>query len=177
MIRKIDDLVAAAEKIFLVVALSAMSLIIFFDFLFREIFSFGFVWGKELAAFMMIWVGFIGASLATKGNKHLVVGIPEKLFPKRIIHFVSFGVSLLVVVVTLFLAYLGYEYVKETYEFEETSLVLDIPLWIVQLIIPVSLFVITLRFIGLSIDILKKKVPAIGSGSKPITVIESDEVK
>lgn len=154
------------EKFFLISAVTLMTLIVFFDFLFRELFDYSFIWAKELAAFLMIWVGFIGASYATKENKHLVVGIPEKLFPKKILPYVSLFVNLLVFIVTIFLAYLGFLYVQETKEIGETSLVLNIPLWIVQLIIPVSLIIIAVRFIILAILILQGKITSIGAGAK-----------
>lgn len=154
------------EKLFLITAVSLMTLIVFFDFVLRELFDYSFVWAKELASFMMIWVGFIGASYATKENKHLVVGIPEKLFPKKILPYVSLFVNLLVFIVTVFLAYLGFLYVQETKEIGETSLVLNIPLWIVQIIIPVSLIIIAVRFVTLAILILQGKVTSIGAGAK-----------
>lgn len=154
------------EKLFLITAVSLMTLIVFFDFVLRELFDYSFIWAKELASFMMIWVGFIGASYATKENKHLVVGIPEKLFPKKILPYVSLFVNLLVFIVTVFLAYLGFLYVQETKEIGETSLVLNIPLWIVQIIIPVSLIIIAVRFVTLAILILQGKVTSIGAGAK-----------
>ncbi len=162
---QIDNLLATLEKFFLVVAVTVMTLVVFFDFVLRETVASGFIWAKELAAFLMIWVGFVGASLATKENKHLVVGIPEKLFPKKILPYVSLFVNLVVFSVTLFIAYLGYEYVSETKVFAETSLVLKIPLWIVQVIIPASLIVIAFRFIGIAVQILQGKTSSIGAGA------------
>ncbi len=168
----VDEGLAWIEKTFLVTALAVMCLIVFFDFFLREFFASGFVWAKELAMFLMIWVGFIGASLATRANRHLVVGIPEKLFPPNTLRYVSFSVAILVVVLTLFVAYLGWQYVMETRMFEERSIVLRIPLWYVQIIIPVSLFVIAIRFFGLGLRVLRKDLTAIGGGDVPAAVTE-----
>jgi len=166
ILESIDNYFSKFEKVFLIIAVSVMTLVVFFDFVLREFFDSGFIWAKELAAFLMIWVGFIGASYATKENKHLVVGIPEKLFPKKVLPFVSLFVNVLVFIVTLFLAYLGFIYVAETMKFGETSLVLNIPLWIVQAIIPISLVIIAVRFIGITIQIFQGKISSIGAGSK-----------
>jgi TRAP-type C4-dicarboxylate transport system permease small subunit len=162
----IDNYFSKIEKVFLIIALSVMTLVVFFDFVLREFFDSGFIWAKELAAFLMIWVGFVGASYATKQNKHLVVGIPEKLFPKKVLPYVSHFVNLFIFMVTIFLAYLGFIYVAETKEFGETSLVLGIPLWIVQAVIPVSLVSIAVRFIGISIQIYQGKISSIGAGGR-----------
>lgn len=170
----LDEGLAWIERAFLVTALSVMCLVVFLDFALRELFSYGFVWAKELAMFLMIWVGFVGASLATRANRHLVVGIPEKLFPPKILRYVSSFVSALVVVLTLFIAYLGWQYVMETRMFEERSLVLRIPLWYVQMIIPLSLLVIALRFLGLGIRILRGDIKAIGGGNVPAAAAEPE---
>ncbi len=162
----LDNFFSKIEKVFLVTAVSIMTLVVFFDFLLREFFNSGFIWAKELAAFLMIWVGFIGASYATKENKHLVVGIPEKLFPKKVLPYVSLFVNVIVFSVTIFIAYLGFQYVMETKEFGETSLVLNIPLWIVQIVIPASLIIIALRFIGIAIQIFQGKISSVGAGGK-----------
>ncbi len=165
-LESIENAFAKFEKVFLVIGISVMTLVVFFDFILRELFDGGFIWAKELAAFLMIWVGFIGASYATKENKHLVVGIPEKLFPPRMLPYVSLIVNMIVVSVTLFLAYLGFEYVSETKVFAEKSLVLKIPLWIVQVIIPASLVMIAIRFIGITIQIFQGKIRSVGEGRR-----------
>ena len=57
----INNFFAKIEKIFLVIGVSVMVLVVFFDIILRELFDGGFIWAKELAAFLMIWVGFVGA--------------------------------------------------------------------------------------------------------------------
>ncbi len=170
----INNFFAKIEKIFLVIGVSVMVLVVFFDIILRELFDGGFIWAKELAAFLMIWVGFVGASLAAKENKHLVVGIPEKLFPKKVLPYVSLFASVIIFTVTILIAYLGFNYVSETREFGETSLVLKIPLWIVQIVIPASLVIIAFRFIGIGIQIFNGKISSIGSGRKEeLTQVEA----
>ncbi len=172
--KTLDNYLAKIEKIFLVIGVCVMVLVVFFDILLRELFDSGFIWAKELAAFLMIWIGFVGASLAAKENKHIVVGIPEKLFPKKVLPYVSLFASVIIFAVTILIAYLGFNYVLETKEFGETSLVLNIPLWIVQIIIPVSLVIIAIRFIGIGIQIFNGKISSIGSGRKEeLTQVEA----
>ncbi|MBM4176059.1 MAG: TRAP transporter small permease [Ignavibacteria bacterium] len=166
ILEAIDNYFSKFEKVFLVIAISVMTLVVFLDFTLREFFDSGFIWAKELAAFLMIWVGFVGASYATKENKHLVVGIPEKIFPKKVLPYVSLFVNAVVLAVTLFIAYLGFIYVAETKEFAERSLVLNIPLWIVQVIIPISLVIIAVRFSWITIQIFQGRISSIGAGGK-----------
>ena len=162
--RKLDDGIYAAERIILTAALSVMVIFVFFDVVNRHLHFFGnsFVWAKEVARFMMIWVGFVGASIATKNREHLNVGLREKLFPPHILRWVKILADFIAAVVTLFFAYLGYRFVMDSIEFQEVSMALKFPLWIVRTIIPVSLLIIFCRFFGQMLirvrEILSKKV-------------------
>jgi len=148
--RKIDDGIYFVEKILLTTALLIMVVLVFLDVINRHFHLFGnsFVWAKEVARFMMIWVGFIGASIATKHMEHLSVGLRDKLFPPKILRWIKALANLIATIVTLFFAYLGYRFVMESYQFSDTSLALKFPLWVVQIIIPISLVIIAIRFLG-----------------------------
>lgn len=148
--RKLDDGIYAAERIILTAALAVMVIFVFLDVVNRHFHIFGnsFVWAKEIARFMMIWVGFVGASIATKNREHLSVGLREKLFPPHILRWVKILADFIAALVTLFFAYLGYRFVMDSIGFHEVSLALKFPLWIVRTIIPISLMIIFCRFFG-----------------------------
>ena len=114
----------------------------------------------------MIWVGFVGASLAAKENKHIVVGIPEKLFPKKVPSICISICKCYYLYGNNFNCLSRFQLCIGNKEFGEASLVLNIPLWIVQIIIPASLVIIAFRFIGIGIQIFKGKISSIGAGGK-----------
>jgi C4-dicarboxylate transporter DctQ subunit len=154
---RLDNTLFAAEKIFLTIALTVMALTVFFDFVLRETMDAGIRWAKELSAFLMIWVGFVGASVATREKRHLVVGATEKLVSARVRKALAVVTQVIAIAFCIFLAKLGFEYVGQTREFAEHSDVLSLPLWIVQIIIPLSLLVMAARFLGHLIGILTGK--------------------
>lgn len=134
--------------------------LIFSDFLMRELGMGGLVWAKEVGAYLMIWVGFIGASLATYKRTHIEVGFADRLYPKPLKKTVSRISALFTAFVSGFLSYLGWIYVMESREFQEASLTTNVPLWLVQIIIPLSLAAMSLRFLGFA---LASQVSEIGS--------------
>jgi C4-dicarboxylate transporter DctM subunit len=77
----LDRVVAWLEKAFLAVAMLAMVFLSFFDYLQREgpEMSFDIPGGPNMAMVLMVWVGFLGASLATRQGKHLSVDATERL--------------------------------------------------------------------------------------------------
>ena len=147
--RTVDRIWLAVEKTILVAALFVMTFAVmvvavdrWFDFV-----SLGWFWATKLALFLMIWVGFIGASIATKERKHLAIDVASKvLSPKgvRVAAFFSQGIS---AGFCFYLARLSYLFMAESYAYGDKEGVFPIPLWIVQLILPVTLGMMSARFV------------------------------
>ena len=68
--QKWDDSLGRIEKFFVAGMLGVMILLAFLQIVLRNVFSSGISWGDPLVRYLVLWVGFIGASLATKESKH-----------------------------------------------------------------------------------------------------------
>lgn len=148
LLRRLDRGWLAVERAFLATALIAMVAMVCGDFLGREILGRGIVWAKEVASFLMIWVGFIGASVAAAGGRHLRIEALDRLLPRGTARNLYRATHLIAAAVSGFLAYLGLRYCLESYQFDERSAVLDLPLAFVQAVIPLALFTMALRLAG-----------------------------
>jgi len=78
---ELDRLVSGLEKAFIVVALLAMTGLTFLDYLRREVsgFELEIRGGANMSVLLMVWVGFLGASLATRQRKHLSVDATDRI--------------------------------------------------------------------------------------------------
>jgi len=144
-LRRLDRGWLAVERAFLATALIAMVAMVCGDFLGRELIGRGIAWAKEVASFLMIWVGFIGASVAAASSRHLRVEALDRLLPRGTARLLYRTTHLIAAAVTAFLAYLGLRYCLESYGFDERSAVLDLPLALVQAVIPLALLTTALR--------------------------------
>ena len=151
----LDQLVHSIEKTIIVISLIVMTLAVlivatdrWFDFI-----NLGWFWATKLALFLMIWVGFIGASLATKERMHLTIDISSKILSPKGARIAAFFSQAISAGFCFYLAGLAYDFTLESYEFGDREGVFPIPLWTVQLIVPVTLVIMGLRFIS---NIFKK---------------------
>jgi len=124
LLKKIDVSLTFFENSLIVIILGAMVLLAFLQVLLRNVFETGILWGDIFLRHLVLWVGFLGASLATREEKHDAVAI----------------------IVSVWLAKAGYVFLK--FEIEaNTILFKNIPAWYFQLIIPVGFGLIGLRFL------------------------------
>lgn len=93
----------------------------------------------EITSFSLIWIGLLGAAYATGQNLHLAIDLlPSKMVEKRIalydgfVYLAVFLFSFCVMIIG------GIRLCALTFQFEQTSASLEIPLGIVYLVVPLS---------------------------------------
>ena len=146
ILKQIDRFLEKIEGHLIVLILSLMILLSFGQMLLRNLFDMGIVWGDTLLRQWVLWLGFLGASIAVNHNKHISIEVFSNfssLYWKRIIKaFTRFSAG----IISGFLTWAAWSFMQ----FEKDSqsvLFLDIPVWIFQTILPYSFMIITIRFI------------------------------
>jgi len=95
---ELDRLISHLEKAFITVAMLVMVGLSFIDYLQRETaLSIGIDGAPKMATVLMVWVGFLGASLATRQNKHLSVNATSRILTPKAAKFTQRFVALVAV--------------------------------------------------------------------------------
>ena len=146
ILKQIDRFLEKIEGNLIVLILSLMILLSFGQMILRNLFDIGVLWGDTLLRQWVLWLGFLGASIAVNHNKHISMEVfsgLSSLFWKCIIKaFTRFSAG----IISSLLAWAAWSFMM----FEKDSqsvLFLDIPVWIFQSILPYSFMVISIRFI------------------------------
>ena len=103
-------------------------------------------WPADLNRILVLWIAIIGGSLATRRNEHIKVDFLARLLSGSLREFVHRCIFLVGILVCSLLAFYSYDFLKMEYELKETLVAIPIPLWCIQLIIPVGFLVIAYRF-------------------------------
>jgi TRAP-type C4-dicarboxylate transport system permease small subunit len=135
------------EEILLGAFLIFMVLLGFIQILFRNVLSVGLYWIDPLLRHSVLWVALLGASVATREDRHISIDLlSEKLgFKSRA--FLQGGINLFAAVICLILVRPSIRFVQEEYAVGKI-LAFDIPNWVSQSVIPLMLAVLGLRFLG-----------------------------
>ena len=141
-----NETLGRVEKFLVAAMLSVMILLAFLQIVLRNVFSTGIAWGDPLVRYLVLWVGFIGASLATKEGKHIIIEIFSRWFSGHGSRYLKATSYLVSAFVCGLLTFAGWTFVKNEAQMGTTTF-LEIPAWIPQIIIPVTFALITLRFV------------------------------
>ena len=138
------------EDAILVLLLSTMIGLAAFQILFRNLFDAGLVWGDVLVRILVLWLGLVGAMVATRKDKHIRIDIINRYLPDGLKPIVEVTVQLFSATVCAFVAYYSLQFVLS--EFTHGGLVFwKVPVWVCEAIIPVSFAVIALRYFFMSL--------------------------
>jgi TRAP-type C4-dicarboxylate transport system permease small subunit len=121
----------------------------------------GLVWGPVMALASMLWVSFLGASIATYEKRHLALEMGEKIWPEKMMPAVRSLGMIVTALFGLFLFALACVSIADHHagwivnHLAGNLLPTELPKWVVFLIFPYTFAIMTLRFVGLSLGALR----------------------
>jgi TRAP-type C4-dicarboxylate transport system permease small subunit len=125
----------------------------------------GLVWSQTLGLVLMLWVGVIGASMATREHRHLALDLGSKLWPKSMLPKVQGLGNLVTALFCLALALLACVSLRDHFrDWSDTDgaggafPALAIPKWIAFAGVPIGFFLMTARFFAQALESFRGKV-------------------
>jgi len=145
-ILKVDRFIANIEGAVLITGLIIMVLAGTAQVVLRNFFNSGVEWADMFARSLVLWVGFIGASLATRRSKHINIEVISKFITNpKFSKIRATYVNVISFVITSMLAWGAIEFIIIESKNGMTAF-LNIPTWIIFIIVPISLVLISIRF-------------------------------
>lgn len=148
---KINTWLENAETAILVFVLAIMVVFAFLQVVLRNIFHEGILWGDILLRHLVLWVGFLGASLATREKKHINIDLLNRFLPRRGKEVSLLVTNLFSVFICLILTEASWTFVQDE-KMMGTIVFADIPAWYFQIIIPIGFFLMAFRFFVHSLE-------------------------
>lgn len=140
------DKIARIEEILLVTLLSTMVLLVLTQIFLRNAFNSGITGGDSLIRHLVLWGAFVGAGLATREGSHVRIDVASRVLPEKWKKPIEVIIDLFSVTVCSILVYASYNFVSVEHEGLGKLPFGGIPIWIIQVIMPVGYLVVALRF-------------------------------
>lgn len=131
---KIDRILAKIEETVILISVVFTTFAIFFNVVMRNIFHYPLSWPDEIGRYLLILIIFSGYIIAVRRGDEIKLDMIQRLFPgsKRFFLMVSNIASILF---SALLVILGFKYMLLKYRLETKSVILEMPVWILALIL------------------------------------------
>ena len=110
-------------------------------------------WTESFTRLLVLWLTFVGASLLTRDQRHIQIDILPSILPKGLLRIRDLVISMAAVAILVIMIIASMDFIKTEMTFGST-LFLNIPSWIGEIIIPIGFILILLRFLMQIIRIL-----------------------
>jgi len=112
----------------------------------RNAFDSGITWVPPMLGILVIWVGLLGALIATRNNAHIKINILTTYLSDKYKPFAFTIAHLFSAIILAILTYYSVEFVK--LDLESNSMAFgNVPVWLVQTILPVTCLLMSIRYI------------------------------
>jgi TRAP-type C4-dicarboxylate transport system permease small subunit len=142
---RIDEVIGRVEQILLVILLSVLIFLTFSQIVLRNFFSTGIAWGDAFVRSLVLWTGFIGATIAAREGKHISIDVVSRWLSPRgsavvaiIIHASSF-------VICCFLTFAALKFLDNEFQMKSISF-LGVPSWASETILPLTFVIMAIRY-------------------------------
>lgn len=144
-LQRLEQWLSVLERCAVVVSFMALMLLGLLQIILRNVFASGLFGVDEILRHLVLWIGFLGASLATREQRHLRIDILSRVLPPKYQPWLDGMINLLALAGCVMLAQAAWAFVREE-RMAETVLTAGIAAWIVQSIIPLGFCLMACRF-------------------------------
>jgi len=149
--------ITVCEDVVLVSLLSAMIGLGVTQIILRNIFSSGLLWGDGLLRVLVLWVGMIGAVVATRQDKQITVDVLSRVLPERWRAGTRVVTDLFTGSVAVFVAWHAGRLVL--IDMADGSVAFaSVPVWMCELILPIAFLSIGVRYLAYAASHLRGAV-------------------
>ena len=146
---KFSQVLAGVESGILVVLLSAMIVLAVGQVLLRNFFGVGFPWSDPMTRLLVLWVGLMGAMVASRNDKHINMDVISRYLPDKMRRVTRVLTGLFTSTVCALVAHNAGRFVYLDYR-DGLLAFGSFPAWLAELIVPLGFGVMSFRFLILA---------------------------
>jgi C4-dicarboxylate transporter DctQ subunit len=153
---RLDGTIGRVEKTLMVLFLGLMIMAAFAQIALRNFLGVGLPWTEPLVRYLVLWVGFIGASLAAREGRHITIeaiNLRNSAGGRRYLAALS---QLCAAGVCVAMTWAAAKFVRDDAQIGNLTF-LNLPTWVPEMIIPATFAIMSLRFLLRGIRALRRE--------------------
>ena len=131
LIDRLNEKIEIFEKYFITYLMLIMSTVIFIQIIMRYVFNSSLSWSEELAAYIMMYMTWVGASYGVKLNMHLRVTVIVDLLKGKLRDIAYIIIDVVWMIFSAYMVVMGIRVVKMSYAGYRVSPALEIPMFLI----------------------------------------------
>lgn len=145
LIERTISVLKSLESALLVVILTAMIVVAGYQVVARNFFDAGILWGDSLVRVLVLWLTFVGATIASRNDEHIRIDLLGRLFSESWQKHSRRFAHLFTCLITGVFAWYSLQFVMLDYA-DGIVAFAGVPAWLCESVMPLGAAVISLRY-------------------------------
>lgn len=145
-----------AEEIFIALSILTATVLVFANVVLRSLGS-GLYWSDELIRYLFIWLTFVGISVCIRHDDHISIEFIPELLRGQAKMMLRLVLNVLAIVFSCLFIWYSFQFVQFAYGRSQVTSALNIPFYMVYMIMPISGVLILLRYVQFLFKMLSTK--------------------
>lgn len=147
LVFKINRLLMRLESFLLITTLLVLMFFAFLQVFLRNVMDSGIHWADVFNRLLVLWIGFLGATLAAEEDKHLSLELLTKFLPDRYKPVIDLFIRFFVIVVAALLTHYSYLFFVDQITFESSDILFEgLPIPYFTIVFPVGFGLLCFRY-------------------------------
>jgi TRAP-type C4-dicarboxylate transport system permease small subunit len=144
-IKLLEGILVKVEISFLVLFLTIMVLLAFLQVVLRNVFSTGIMWADTFLRYLVLWVGFLGAAVATQEERHINIDALTRFFSPFLKNLISILTNAIAAVTCYYMLKASMDFIRIGLS-PDLTLFSNIPMLYFVIIVPIGFGLMALHF-------------------------------
>ncbi|RJP95565.1 MAG: TRAP transporter small permease [Desulfobacteraceae bacterium] len=149
---KFNRTITCFEDFLIAFFLAMMVVMVLMQVVMRNLFQSGILGGEDFIRHLVLWIAFIGAGVATRSKAHVRIDMLTHLVKASTRKYLDAVVDLFSCGVCLILTVASCQFVWIEFQSHAHSAFFSLPVWALQIVMPLGYLVIAIRFAHNSIN-------------------------
>jgi TRAP-type C4-dicarboxylate transport system permease small subunit len=152
-IRQIIFFLQKVEDSLLIGLVLLMMVMAVLQIILRNLFGAGVLWGDELVRLLVLWIGLMGAMIASRSNHHIRIDVISRYLPARMKKLSAILIFIFTALICFAMTWFSMAFVRME-KADGLIAFAAVPAWVCESIIPVAFAIISIRYVLLLITAL-----------------------
>jgi len=149
---RFNQTVTRIEDFLIALFLTLMVVMVLMQIFMRNFFQSGIPGGEDFIRHLVLWIAFIGAGVATRSKSHVRIDVMTHFAKGNARKFLDALVGLFSSIVCLILMAASCHFLWVEFQCQNHSAFFNLPIWVLQTIMPLGYGIISIRFAHNSIN-------------------------
>ena len=146
-LKRLQRLLALIEDSILILALISLLGLALIDIGMRIVTGGGVIWIPPVLQVLVLWLGLLGALYASRSQEHIAIDVLSRFASAKGKRFIGLVTNIFAMIICLLVAWSAVDFVSISREYEDIAFA-NVPAWPLQIIIPITFGLMSLRFFG-----------------------------